>query len=74
MRGDVSELTERSAPRESVSGVARFGPGTKVPISCYVTGEDVHGNTTWYRVRAENEFRTVAPTGLCRGPAAGGSP
>lgn len=54
---NVTELSERAEPRATAAEIARFGPDTKVPISCYVTGENVHGNTTWYRVRAENEFR-----------------
>ncbi|OEU91922.1 hypothetical protein DB35_07270 [Streptomyces abyssalis] len=55
---NVAYLSERSAPRTTATEVARFGPDTQVPLSCWVPGENVHGNTTWYRVRDENEFRT----------------
>lgn len=58
VRPNVSELTERTQPRTTAPEVARFGPNTKVPISCFLTGESVHGNTTWYRVREESPFRT----------------
>jgi hypothetical protein len=55
---NVAYLAERAEPRTTSAEVARFGPDTQVPLSCYVTGEDVHGNRTWYRVREENEFKT----------------
>lgn len=59
VRSNVSYLSERSAPRTTATEIARFGPGTKIPVSCYVpNGEDVHGNKTWYKVRAENGFKT----------------
>lgn len=55
---NVAYLSERALPRATSAEIARFGPDTKVPVSCYVTGENVHGNTTWYLVRAETEFQT----------------
>ncbi|SCK40094.1 SH3 domain-containing protein [Streptomyces sp. WMMB 322] len=59
VRSNVTYLAERTAPRTSAEEIARFSAGTKVPLSCYVpNGGDVHGNTTWYRVRQEEPFRT----------------
>src|SRR5690606_22032427 len=54
---NVTSLTERSEPRTSGREIAQIGPRTNVPVSCFVTGENIHGDTTWYRVRAEGEFR-----------------
>lgn len=59
VRSNVSYLSERTEPRTTSTEIARFGTGTKIPVSCYVpNGQDVHGNTTWYRVREENGFKT----------------
>lgn len=58
VRSNVSYLAERERATARSPEIARFGPGTRIPIACYVTGEDVLGNRTWYRVRAEDGFRT----------------
>jgi SH3 domain-containing protein len=47
----TSSLHVRSAPNANSASLTTIATsGTPVAVTCYVAGQPVHGNRTWYRV------------------------